>query len=202
MEPAELSSSGASQGDTLDYAYKPSLLGPAHEFRLDAKALEWSGGRRTLRIPLERIRRIRLSFRPQSLQNYRFVAEVWSEGAPKLTIASTSWRGMVDQQRHDAAYRAFVSALTRRAAASGAGISLETGSPPALYWPGLALFIGVSVLLAALVVRALQAGAFAGAAFVAVFFVLCLWQIGGFFRRNRPGRYRPDAIPSEVLPRA
>jgi hypothetical protein len=50
-------------------------------------------------------------------------------------------------------------------------------------------------------VRALQADARAGAAFVAGFLALFLWQGGNFFRRNRPGLYRPDAIPAALMPK-
>jgi hypothetical protein len=45
-----------------------------------------------------------------------------------------------------------------------------------------------------------QMGATAGALMVGGFLALFLWQVGTFFRRNRPGTYRPDAIPAEVLP--
>ena len=43
--------------------------------------------------------------------------------------------------------------------------------------------------------------AWAGTAFVGAFLALSLWQLGGFFRRNRPGRYRADAPPGDLLPR-
>jgi hypothetical protein len=46
----------------------------------------------------------------------------------------------------------------------------------------------------------LQEGALIGAAVAGVFLAFYLWQLGTFFRRNRPGRYRPDAIPAAVLP--
>ena len=35
---------------------------------------------------------------------------------------------------------------------------------------------------------------------IAAFLALFLWQGGNFFRRNRPGLYRPDAPPEELLP--
>ena len=38
-------------------------------------------------------------------------------------------------------------------------------------------------------------------AVVAIFFLVFAYQLGTYFYRNRPGRYRPDAIPSSVLPR-
>ena len=36
--------------------------------------------------------------------------------------------------------------------------------------------------------------------FVAAFLALFVWQSGGYFKRNRPGRYRPDAPPKELVP--
>jgi len=51
-------------------------------------------------------------------------------------------------------------------------------------------------------VRALEIGAYSGAAMVAGFFALFVWQSGSYFKRNRPGQYRPEAVPKEVLPDA
>ena len=35
---------------------------------------------------------------------------------------------------------------------------------------------------------------------VAVMMLYFLWQTGVFFWRNRPGDYRPDALPPQALP--
>ena len=184
----------------LVYAYKPSLLGAPFEFRLTATALEWSRGRYALSIPYDQIRRLRLSFRPASIQSHRFLAEVWSVGAPKLQIFSTSWRSVVEQERHDAAYTAFIAELHRRIAAAGAKPALQAGTPVVVYWIGFTVFTGVSLALAGLTVRALQVDAFAAAGIVVGFLALFLWQVGTFFRRNRPATYRLDALPPQVLP--
>jgi len=186
--------------DDPAYAYKASLLGAPFEFRLAVDALEWRKGRHVGRTPYDHIRRIRLSFRPATMQNHRFLAEIWPANGPKLQIASTSWRSIMDQERLDAAYTAFLTELNRRIGAAGGTPLLQTGSPPLIYWPGLAIFVGVSFGLAALIVRALQLQTWSAAAFVAAFMALFLWQAGSFFRRNRPGRYRADAVPSQVLP--
>ena len=61
--------------------------------------------------------------------------------------------------------------------------------------------IGVSLGLALLVVRALQANAKGGAVFIGGFLALFLWRGGNFFRRNRPGRYSPEALPADLLPK-
>jgi hypothetical protein len=52
-----------------------------------------------------------------------------------------------------------------------------------------------------LVMRALQVNAKGGAAFIGGFLALFLWQGGNFFRRNRPGRYSPEALPADLLPK-
>jgi hypothetical protein len=186
----------------LSYAYKPSLLGAPFEFRLSPTAVEWSRGRYTDRVPYDRIRRLRLSYRPVTMQSHRFVAEIWPVAGPKIEICSTSWRSVVEQERHDAAYSAFIAELHRRIAAVGATVSFEAGSPVVLYWIGVAVFAGASLALAGLTARALQIGATGGAAIVGGFLALFLWQVGTFFRRNRPATYRPDNLPPEVLPRS
>lgn len=188
-------------GDPV-YLYKSSLMGAPFEFRLAPDALEWRKGRHAGRAAYDCIRRIRLSFRPATMQNYRFLAEVWPANGPKLQIASTSWRTVFDQERLDAGYTAFLTELHRRISLVGGAPLLQTGSPPFLFWPGVAIFVGVLLGIAALIVRALQTQIWSAAAFVAAFFALFLWQAGGFFHRNRPGIYRADAVPPHVLPRA
>jgi len=186
-------------GDPV-YAYKPSLVGGPFEFRLTADALEWRKDGRVGRASYDRIRRIRLSFRPATAQNHRFLAEIWPENGSRLKISSASWRSMMEQERLDASYTAFLIELNRRVGAAGGRSLLQTGSPPLLYWLGFLMSIAALLALAALIVRALQVQAWGGAAFIAAVLALFLWQTVNFFRRNRPGLYRADAIPAEVLP--
>jgi hypothetical protein len=190
----------ATTGDDLTYAYKSSVIGAPFEFRLASDALHWGKGGSRGRTEYREVRRVRLGYRPMTMQNHRFVAEIWSDG-PKLTIASTSWKSMVEHERLDARYRAFVAELCRRIGAAGGQTVFQTGSPAVIYWLGVIVFVGASLALAGLVVRALQMGAWGGAAFIAAFLGLFLWQAGTFFCRNRPGLFRPDAIPESVLPR-
>jgi hypothetical protein len=193
--------SSIDSGD-LSYVYKSSVMGAPLEFHLTPDALEWRKGGIAGRTPYGSVRRIRLSFRPMTMQNYRFVTEVWPASGPKLQLASSSWKSLVEHQRLDAEYRVFVSELSRRIGAAGGNTAFDTGSPAFLYWPGVVIVIGAALALAALAVRALQQQAWGGAAFVAAFFALFLYQAGNFFRRNRPGTYRPDAIPPLLLPKS
>ena len=194
---------GDSSTDAADivYAYKPSLMGAPFEFRLTPDAFEWSRGGTTGRTPYDRIRRIRLAFRPMTMQNYRFLTEVWIANGPRLQIASTSWKSLVEQERFDEGYRAFVTELCRRTGTAGGQTLFQTGSPAIMYWLGVIVFVGASLALAGLVISALRQAAWGGAAFIAAFLAFFLWQAGTFFRRNRPGVFRSDAVPDAVLPR-
>jgi len=183
------------------YSYKPSLLGAPWEFRLNPAGLVWEVGRHSGRVPYQDVRMVRMLFSPTTIQSYRFLTEIWPKDGPKLTIASTSWKSMIEQERHDAAYRNFVTVLHRRIGAAGNDTRLVSGKPGFLYWPGLVVFAVVALALGALTVHGLRTQSWWGAAFVAGFLALFLWQIGGYFRRNRPGTYRADDLPRELLPR-
>jgi hypothetical protein len=186
--------------DQLSYAYRPSLLGAGWEFSLGLHGLDWSRGERSGHVPYTAIRRIRISYRPMSMQTHRFVTEVVADNAPYLRIVSTSWKSLVEQERFDAAYSEFVRELHRHVAERNPTVICERGRPPYLYWPGLGCFAIIVAGLALLVLRALQAHATLAAVLIALFLVLFAWQGGRFFQRNWPGAYSPHAVPPELLP--
>lgn len=183
----------------LAYSYKPSLIGAPWEFRLETNGIAWSKGRLQGVVPYRDVTRVRLSFRPSTLQHNRFLAEIWSPRRPKLVIASSSAKNLVEQERLDGSYRPFIAELHRRLAEAGAGCTFVRGSLPVLYWPGVVVFVATSLIMAALMVKALQQS-LAAVLFLGAFLALFLWQAGTFFKRNRPGSYRPDGLPGDVLP--
>jgi hypothetical protein len=201
-------------GDTADieYAYKASLMGGAWILRLGPDALHWSVGTMAGTVPYSSIRRIRLSFRPVTMQSYRFLTEIWSEKNPKIPIASASWKSLMEQERQDEAYARFVTALHSRIAAAGGHPDLKAGAIAWLYWPGVAIFAGLLIMGVSLALQSMTLGERAlgqpidwtqtGAllVLVAMFFWL-LWQMGSFFKRNLPRRYTLDAIPADILPK-
>src|ERR1700752_3142385 len=126
-------SDDATTGDAFTYTYKSSVISAPFEFRLTSDALEWGKGGVRGQTPYRQIRRVRLSFRPLTMQNHRFVAEIWTQG-PKLTIASTSWKSMAEHERLDARYCVFVTELCRRIGAAGGETLFQAGSPVILYW--------------------------------------------------------------------
>jgi hypothetical protein len=187
-------------GDPI-YAYKPNLVGSAWVFSLRAQGLAWEFGRRSGFVRYNQIRRVRLAFRPGTLQSYRFLAEIWAPESPKLQISSTSFRSLMEQARQDADYAAFVTELHKRLAAAGSTALFEAGMHPLMYWLGTAVFAVIGVALCGFLVRTLLNGDWTGAAVVAGVILLLLWQVGTIFYRNRPATYRPDAPPAVVLPR-
>ncbi len=68
--------SAAGQEAGQEYVYKPSLMGAAWELSLEPDALAWRTGGHQGRIPYGRITRVRLSFRPVTMQTRRFVTEI------------------------------------------------------------------------------------------------------------------------------
>jgi hypothetical protein len=196
-----MSTEPATNGDGVTYSYRPSLLGSPWEFRLGAHDLEWTAGRHSGRIAYAKIRRVRMSYRPTNMQQQRFMTEVWADGIPKLQVVSSSWKSMFEQERFDRPYTDFVAGLHRRMIEAGAAVEYQQGGNPLIIWAGFAVFTGVTLGMLWLVVRALQEAAFGGALFIAAFVALFVWRGWNYFSRNRPGVYRPDALPSLLLPK-
>jgi hypothetical protein len=192
---------GNDVGEGLSYAYRPSFGSPRYEFTLRPDRLAWSAGGRTGDVSYADIRRVRLSSRVVGLLADRFIVEIWPATGAKLTIRSTSWKSIIEQERLDAAYGTFVAGLHRKLVAAGSMASFEAGVPPLRYWPGAAVFLATSLAIGALAVQGLRSGAVAGTAFVAAFLAMFVWRIGSHFVCNRPGSYRPDALPPWLVPR-
>lgn len=198
-----LESANPSTNGDLTYGYRPSLMAPPWVFTLSAHGLDWAAGNRSGRVRYRDVRRLRLSFKPASMQTERFLTEIWAEGAPKLQVVSASWKSMVEQEAQNGPYVAFVTELHARVARTASPVPVEyvQGTNPLVYWPGLALYAVTTLALIGVCVRALEEHTLGAAAFIGAFVGLFIWQGGKFFLRNRPGTYRPDALPPDLMPR-
>jgi hypothetical protein len=186
--------------DSLAYTYRPSLMGAPWQFRLGEGGLEWSAGRYSGGTPFDKIQRVRMSYRPTNMQQRRFLTEIWADGCPKLPIVSSSWKSVFEQEALDRSYVDFITELHRRMAQAGASAQYQRGGNPLIIWTGFAIFTAVTFGMMWLVLRALQEGEYGGAAFIVAFVALFAWRGWNFFSRNRPGVYRPDALPELLLP--
>jgi hypothetical protein len=185
--------------DGTHYIFKSSLAGGAKQLTLTEAGLTVQATRPEL-WPLSSIASIRLSYRPASMQAWRFRADIEQASGQTIKVFSTTWHSISQMARQDDDYRAFIVELHRRLAEAGSNVRLTAGINPVLYGAGLAAMGLIGLAIAGLFVRALVTAEFAGALFLAGFAAWFLWQIGGFMRRNRPRRYTFDALPEDVLP--
>lgn len=189
---------GTSPGTS--YAYKASLIGSAHQFELTDEGLSWHVGGRSGLWRYGEISAIRLSYRPVSMQQRRFRADVTRAGGARIAILSTTWQTAALMQAQDHGFRDFIVELHRRMQRAGSRAVLTAGLGRAAYTAALALLAALAVAMAGLLIRALLVGEFTGASFIIGFAVLFTWQIGGFIRRNQPRSYTFDRLPESVLP--
>ena len=184
----------------VQYAYKASLIGAAHRFELTDQGLTWRIGGKTGIWPYAAITRVRLSFRPVSMQARRFRADIESTGLGRIVLLSTSWQTSALMAPQDRDYRAFIVELHRRMQAAGSHAELTGGLGPRVYFAAVALLALVAIAMAGLLLRAIFIGEFAGIVFLLGFAALFAWQVGGFVRRNRPQSYSFDRLPEALLP--
>ncbi|MBR0815150.1 hypothetical protein JQ544_26700 [Bradyrhizobium diazoefficiens] len=192
--------SGAEAASVTSYAYKASLIGSAHRFELTEEGLSWHIGGRAALWPYAEISAIRLSFRPVSMQQHRFRADVTHSSGRRITILSTSWQTAALMAPQDNGFRAFIVELHARMAKAGSRAVLTAGLGRAAYAAVLALLAMLTVAMAGLLIRALVIGEFAGVLFILGFAALFAWQVGGFVRRNQPQSYSFDQVPKALLP--
>ncbi len=181
------------------YAFKPSLMGAAHQFELTDAGLSWRLAGRSGVWPYTDISAIRLSYRPVTMQAERFRADIHA-GRARMTVVSTTWQTAALMTAQNQDYRGFMVELHERMARAGSKAILTGGLSPNLYAAGLTLVILLAIGMAALFIRALVTGEFSGALFLLAFAALFGWQIGGFLRRNRPLAYTFADIPARLLP--
>lgn len=192
--------SGVEPAAGASYAYKASLIGSAHRFELTEEGLSWHIAGRTSLWRYDEISAIRLSFRPVSMQQHRFRADVSHTGGGRIAILSTSWQTAALMAPQDNGFRNFIVALHARMAQAGSHADLTAGLGRRTYATMLAFLAVLAVAMTGLLIRALAMGEFAGALFIIGFAALFAWQIGGFVRRNQPRSYSFDRVPSALLP--
>lgn len=196
----EMRVSRAEAASATSYAYRASLIGSAHRFELTDEGLSWHVAGRSGVWRYDEISAIRLSFRPVSMQQHRFRADVSRVGGGRIAILSTSWQTAALMAPQDSGFRDFLVELHARMAKAGSRAELTAGLGRKTYAAVLAFLAVLAVAMTGLLVRALMIGEFAGALFIVGFAALFVWQVGGFVRRNQPQSYSFDRVPRSLLP--
>ncbi|MHC2439203.1 hypothetical protein ACVMB0_006578 [Bradyrhizobium sp. USDA 4451] len=193
--------SEAGEGTAVRYAYKASLIGSAHQFELTEDGLAWRIAGRSGVWDYADISAVKLSYRPVSMQQQRFRADIDNAKGGRIAILSTTWQTatLVAPQGH--LYRDFIVALHRRMQAAGSTARLVGGLGPKTYTAALALLACLAVAMLGLLLMALWTANWMGALFLVGFAALFTWQVGGFVTRNHPRRYSFDRLPDALLPK-
>jgi hypothetical protein len=194
---AELSGEGAPE---TRYAYKASLIGSAHEFKLTDAGLSWHISGKSGVWGYADITAIRLSYKPSSMQSRRFRADLEGRDGGHIIILSTTWQTVSLMAPQDHGYRAFITELHRRMAEAGSTANLIAGIGPKTYAAALVILTILAFSMTVLFVRALWTSEWYGALFLVGFAALFTWQIGGFIKRNRPRTYDFEHLPATLLP--
>jgi hypothetical protein len=190
----------AAAASATSYAYRASLIGSAHRFELTDEGLSWHIAGRSGVWRYDEISAIRLSFRPVSMQQHRFRADVSRAGGGRIAILSTSWQTAALMAPQDSGFRDFLVELHARMAKAGSRAELTAGLGRNTYAAVLAFLAVLAVAMTGLLIRALMIGEFAGMVFIIGFAALFAWQVGGFVRRNQPRSYSFDRVPKALLP--
>src|ERR1700744_5057474 len=132
----------------LRYLYKPSLIGSAYQFELTEQGLSWRMAGRSGLWPYADIARIRLSYRPVSMQARRFRADIGKIDGGWLAILSTSWQTAALMAPQDKDYRDFIIELHERMARGGSRAELAAGLRPRIY---LAAMVCLTFLTVAMI---------------------------------------------------
>jgi len=196
----EMHLSEAQDPPVASYAYKASLIGSAHRFELTDEGLSWHIAGRSGVWRYDEISAIRLSFRPVSMQQHRFRADLSHVKGGRIAILSTSWQTAALMAPQDHGFRDLIVALHARMAKAGSRAELTAGLGAKTYAAVLAFLALLGVAMAGLLIRALLIGEFAGVLFILGFAALFVWQVGGFVRRNQPHSYSFDRLPAGLLP--
>lgn len=193
-------SEAAGEGAPISYAYKASLIGSAHQFELTDAGLSWRISGRSGVWPYADIAAVRLSYRPVSMQQRRFRADIDNAKGGRIAILSTTWQSAALMAPQDQGYRLFVVELHRRLQQAGSNAALIGGLGRNTYAAALVLLVLLGAAMTGLLLRALWTFEFTGALFLVGFAALFVWQVGGFVKRNKPRSYAFDDLPAELLP--
>lgn len=186
----------ASDGKT--YFYRASLMGPAYRFELTDDGIVWTIGRRSGLWPYADVTAVRLSYRPMAMQRKRYSAELRNRAGKRLKMFSTT-KQTAALMEPQFGYPAFIATLHEKLAAAGSTATLSAGIKPLTFNVLVTALALLGLAMAALLIRALFTGEFAGVVFILLLSALFGWQGWDFLRRNRPRSYTFDDVPRELL---
>jgi hypothetical protein len=186
----------------LAYQHRAKPYATEARFEMMQDHLAVTQGSRSGNYPYRDIALVRLVYKPRNTTNEGYQAKLYRHDRKTVALTNLSWKSLVDLDRQDRDYADFVRALVRRIAAANPSVALEAGMPRWLH--GVTTAAGV-LAIAALVfvgIQALRQGGWPMALMTVAIGAYFCWWTWRYLSRNRPRRFTPDAIPSDVMPPA
>lgn len=151
-------------------------------------------------IPYREIETIRLFYAPRGINFSGFRAKIYIRTGKTVSFEDRSHKSLIETERLDDSYRAFIIELCARAEGANANVLLYAGKSVTLL--ALAAFLGIAavVLLALFAWNALHANQTLISIGVAAFAIFFAAWTANFVIRNRPRRFTANTIPAEMLP--
>jgi hypothetical protein len=151
-------------------------------------------------FPCADIVRLRLRFDPTRFDHERHRCEITMRDGVKVSIWSTHYVSVGEFENRAATYTPFVRALIARIAAANPACDFRVGKKGLVYWSEFAFLLAMFTLL---VFVLMAFGGYGVSGLVIVKLIIIIGFIPLLLRymhKNRPGRFRPDAIPDDALP--
>lgn len=191
---------------TLRYSHRAKPFSSELELELTEQELIAVKGRSRQVFPLGSIEYIRLEYSPRNVARLVFRCSVRATDGRSVTFDNLNWLSLIQTERRDADYTAFVTALAERATPTA---RREAGAVPIRFhlvqiigWLTIALLFGSAGYF---LLRPDGFGSFVSRvyALIGVIFggYLTIWHLE-FLKRNRPRPFKAGAVPAEVLPSA
>jgi hypothetical protein len=154
------------------------------------------------RFPCTDIVRLRLRFDPTRFDHERHRCEITMRDGTKASIWSTHYVSIGEFENRAATYTPLVRALVARVAAANPACDFRVGKKGLVFWAEFAFLFAMFTLL---VFVLMAFGGYGLSGLVIVKLVIVIGFIPLLLRymhKNRPGRFKPDAIPDDALPDA
>jgi hypothetical protein len=174
-------------------------------WRLGADTLELQGGPTAgpdvvLRFPYRDVVSVRLSYAPSRADSVRYRCDLRLRSGQRLAILSTHYAGIANFEDRGATYVPFVRSLVDRVAVANPHASFRSGKSPIAYWAEH-IFLLAMVAVLVVLLSAVGLSSIMGLVWVKLLIILgSIPLLLAYTRKNWPRRFKPDAIPSDVLP--
>jgi hypothetical protein len=185
---------------SVSHTVRLSALEPEKTWKLEGDTL-WMcvEGQPDVPLPLSAILRLRLSYEPSRFEKNLFRCRLYNTGGKCATIQNIHYQGIASFGDRTDTYLPFVRALITRLASVNPRCEFISGTSRLVWWL-YAIYLALAFVALAFALILLYSAIGPTSLFkllVIAFFIPTLYR---WFKRNRPGKFSPHAIPGNLLP--